>query len=99
MNTELAAIKAALDEQDFATARDLATAYVTAHSEEFTDYQRIVAEAATEAEAIAAVVAAVEALRAAGLTDQQYRAEAFHLHRWNPQNIGGEFEPSIRNET
>lgn len=97
MNDDLMAIKQAMDDLDFPTARDLAATYVPAHPEEFTDYVRMVEEAASEKDALAAVVAAVEGLRNAGLVDQQIRAEAFHLYRWEPQNINGDFEPVVRN--
>lgn len=97
MNEELAAIKAAMDNLDFATARDLSTVYVNAHPDEFTDYVQMVENAETERAAMQAVVDAVEAVRNAGLVGQQYRAEAFIQHRWDPQDIGGTSEPVVRN--
>ncbi|ABD58633.1 gp34 [Mycobacterium phage PLot] len=97
MNTELQAIKDAMNALDFDTARDLAKLYVENHPEEFVDYYQIVEESANEEEAIAKVVTSIEVLRAAGLTQQQYRGETFHLFRWDPQNIGATTEPVVRN--
>src|SRR5690242_15927800 len=99
MKQELLAVKAAMERCDFATARDLATLYVNAHPDEFTDYYDMVASSVNESEALAKVVAAVDNLRNAGLLEHQMRAEAFHLHRWHPQNIGGHMGagPQVRN--
>ncbi|AZS06590.1 hypothetical protein SEA_JACOREN57_23 [Mycobacterium phage JacoRen57] len=97
MNEELQAIKNAMNNLDFDTARDLAAVYVPAHREEFVDFIEMVETSANELEAIARVVKAIETLRDAGLTLQQYRGEAFHLFRWDPQSIGGTTEPIVRN--
>ena len=83
---------------DFATARDLSTLYVNAHPEEFSDWVDKVASSVDESEAIAKVVAAVEHLRDAGLLEHSLRGEAFHFHRWHPQQINGSSGPVLRND-
>lgn len=88
MNQQLEAIKIAMDDLDFNAARALSDTYVAAHPEEFTEYADM---------AIESVVQAVDVFRAAGMVDHQYRAEAWHLHTWEPQTIGGGFQPSLRN--
>lgn len=90
MNQELEAIKAVVDPgegQDLDKARELSDAYVAAHPEEFADFEDMTIEA---------VVQAVDVFRAAQMPDAQYRAEAWHLHKWLPQNIGGEVQPQLR---
>ncbi len=96
MNEGLAAIKAAMENADFATARDLATNYVNARPDEFADYFAIVENADDEKTALREVVKAAAALRAAGLDAQHYRAEAFHLYRWEPQDVAGDSQPRVR---
>lgn len=97
MNEELAAIQAAMEATDFATARDLADTYVAAHTDEFADYFAITEAAESESKALLAVVNAAAALRAAGLTAAHYRAEAFLLYRWDPQDVSGGSQPRVRN--
>lgn len=98
VNEELEALKAAMGAGDFDTARDLATNYVRAHPEEFTDYVRLVQEAPDERAAVKAVVQRVTAFRNLDMPGEQYRAEAFHLHRWHPQDVTGQVQPLIRND-
>lgn len=87
MNKELTGLKAAMDALDFDKARKLASAYVKAHPGEFAEYADITIEGA---------VRAVDAFRSAGLPESQYRAEAWHLHTWEPQSIGGFAGPHKR---
>lgn len=87
MNKELEAVKDAMDAMDFDKARKLADAYVKAHPDEFNDFKELSLES---------VVQAVDVFRAAGMADNQYRAEAWHLHKWDPQQIGANAAPSIR---
>lgn len=96
MNEELTAIKAAMDNADFDTARALADAYVPAHPDEFSDYYAIVEAAESETAAHTEVVQSVEALRNAGLQSHQYRAEAFLLYRWAPLDASGASGPHVR---
>lgn len=98
MNTELAAIKQAIDDQDFATARDLSTNYVTAHPDEFASYVAVVEIASDERAAKREVVKRISVFRSMGMEEDQYRAEAFQLHRWEPEIIGGASFPIIRND-
>lgn len=98
MNEQLEALKTAMDSGDWDSARDLATAYVTGHPDEFDDYRRIVAEAPDEKTALEKVAASCEALLLAGLHDLYYHAEAFQLHRWQPMDVGGSIQPQVRNE-
>lgn len=97
---------------DVATAQDLATAYVKNHSDKFDDHIRIVNEADDEAGAREQIVQMIEKLRdtannmrEAGLvgpadeiTEHQYRAEAWQLHRWHPVHTEGTFQPTVRNK-
>jgi hypothetical protein len=87
MNEGLEAVKKAVDELDFDKARKLADAYVKANPDEFADYTDMTLES---------VVQAVDVFRAAGMLDNQYRAEVWHLHAWEPQAIGGNVVPQKR---
>jgi hypothetical protein len=98
MNQELEAILQALEENgddpgDIDRARELSTAYVKAHPDEFTGY----AAWGTSQAAIELTVKAVEVFRAAGQREDWARAEAWHFHTWEPQNIGGTVQPAVRN--
>lgn len=78
---------------DIDRARALSTAYVKAHPDEFEDFRAW----GTGQDAIEKTVQAVEVFRAAGMRDQWARAEAWHFHTWEPQNIGGNVAPTVRN--
>lgn len=87
-------------------ARELSDTYVTTHLDEFTDHIEKVAKARAaatdpaegERAAIAVIVKMCENLRNAELDEHWIRAEAFHLHHWHPQNVGGDFAPTVRND-
>jgi hypothetical protein len=92
MNDELKAIKDAVDAEvgdgaDFDSARSLADAYVQANPDEFKELAD---------KGIPELVRAVDALRAGGLEESQWRVEAWLLHRFEPQNIGGASQPTVR---
>lgn len=96
MNAELEAIKDAMaphdpeeghEGQDRALGEQLSDAYVAAHPEEFTDFAD---------KTIVDVVKSVDVFREAGMEDMQWRAEAWHLHKWHPQTIGGVMGPQER---
>lgn len=87
MIKDLEAIKTAMDALDFDKARTLSDAYVKTHPDEFNDYSDL---------SIEDVVKAVDVFRAAGMLDNQYRAEAWHLHKWEPQTIGAAAGPVLR---
>lgn len=96
MHTELQELKTAMDAGAFDTARDMATAIVTAHPDWFTEYEALTEGAESDEKAIEAVVADVEHFRAQGRLDAQYRAEAWHLHLWHGQQVGGVAGPQRR---
>jgi hypothetical protein len=77
---------------DIDRARELSTAYVQAHPDEFADFRSW----GTGRDALEKTVAAVDAFRAAGLNDSWARAEAWHFFTWEPQNIGGSNQPQLR---
>jgi hypothetical protein len=87
MKSELQAIRDALDAQDFDIARELADEYVTANPNDFTTLADLSLEEC---------VKAVCVFRDAGMSDNHYQIEAWLLHKWEPQNIGGEASPSLR---
>lgn len=91
MNPELEAIKQAMDntngDRDIDQARALADAYVTAHPDEFGHLQTMPIET---------VVATIDVFREAGDDDSQWRVEAWLLHRYEPQTIGGPVTARIR---
>lgn len=87
MNKELEKLKKAMDAADFDKARELADTYVQAHPDEFNDFAEL---------SIESVVQAVDVFRAAGMTDNQYRAEAWHLYKWAAQEIGAAAAPTLR---
>lgn len=99
MNPELQALKTAMDAGDFDTARELATDYVTAHPDEFTEHQTNTDNAETDHQAHQQAVKAVSAFRNAGMLDSQYRAEAWLLHTWEPLQIGAVMGPHRRTHT
>lgn len=93
MNAQLQAIKDAVDAEvgdgsDFDGARRLSDQYVAEHPDEFTS--EITEKTLPE------LVQAVDVLRSAGLEESQWRVEAWLLHHFEPQNIGGPSAPAIR---
>lgn len=92
MKDEFAAIADAMDKKtgkgrDADKARQLADAYVAANPAEFSGY-----EDKTQPE----LVASVDVFRAAGFDDDLWRVKTWLLHRFEPQNIGGEAKPQVR---
>ena len=89
---ELEAIKDAVDKntgggRDRPAAVELAAAYVAAHPEldaEMADWD------------LPKIVEAISLFRAAGSDVQQWRLEAYHLAKWEPQEIGGEYHATLR---
>jgi hypothetical protein len=82
----------ATDKQDIDKARELSTAYVQAHPDEFKEFEAF----GDDDEGIQKTVSAVETFRAAGMLAMWARAEAWHFHTWEPQNIGGANRPQLR---
>jgi hypothetical protein len=93
MDPDLTAIKEAVEEQVDAeapnhdSARALADAYVAAHSEAFASHATMTLEQC---------VAAVDVFRAANMVPDQWRVEAWLLHRFEPQSIGGPVQAVLR---
>lgn len=87
MNSELEAIKTAVEGGDFTQARTLADKYVKAHPDQFTDEQTM---------SIEDCVTSVDVFRAAGKESALWQAEAWLLHRFEAQQIGGNYQPAIR---
>lgn len=95
---ELEAILAALEENgdqpgNIDKARELSTAYVKTHPEEFAGYKAW----GLSQSAVELTVQACERFRGAGQRDDWARAEAWHFHTWEPQQIGGAVQPTVRN--
>lgn len=92
MNADLQAVKDAWDKdsgggRDEDKARELADAYVEAHSDEFEPLRDL---------SLDECVKAVDVFRAAGMETDQWRIEAWLLHAYEPQNIGGTYEAKLR---
>lgn len=98
MDKELQAFADAFAKLDFDTARELADAYVTSNQDKFTEFVNKVKDSADEAEAQARIVKMVEVTREAGMDETALRGEMFLLHRWHPNNVTGQFRPTVRNE-
>lgn len=75
------------DGRDETKARQLADAYVDKHPELF---------ASLREKTIHECVKAVEVFRDAGMVDEQWRVEAWILHHFNPQDIGGPASATVR---
>ena len=93
MNAELEAIKDAWDKntgdgRDEVGTRALCDAYVAAHPEEFTELRNL---------SIEECVQAVSTFRNANLEESQWRVETWLLAKYEPQNIGGVYQPQLRN--
>lgn len=95
MIDELQAIKDAVsptDENtgegmDHAGARTLADTYVAAHLDEFVKFAD---------SSVVELVAMVDNLRNLGWEHELWLAETWLLHKFEPQNIGGETAPQLR---
>lgn len=108
MNQELQAFADAMEEArgteeapgslDFDHARELADGYVTTHPDEFTEHVGKVQAAPDEDAAQKAIIKMVEVFRDAGMDESHYRADAFLMHRWHPNDVSGDFKPKVRNE-
>jgi hypothetical protein len=97
-NQELDAILAALEANGDAPgeidkARDLSAKYVQAHPDEFADF----AAWGTGQDALEQTVRACETFRTSGMREMWARAEAWHFYTWEPQQIGGNVQPTVRN--
>lgn len=91
-NKELGAIRDAWSKdsgegRDEEKARKLADAYVKANPDQFETLEDL---------SVDQLVKAVDVFREAGMEDDQWRVEAWLLHRYEPQTIGGAAEPKVR---
>lgn len=92
LSPELEAIRDAMnketgDGRDRDLAVELSTAYVEAHPEltaEMHDWD------------ISRVVESVSVFRAAGFEEKQWQLEAYLLAKFEPQSIGGVYQPELR---
>ncbi len=92
MNQELEAIKDAMDKttgggRDHAGAVGLAEAYVHAHPEQFEQFKAL---------SVPQLVEAVSTFRNAHMDDEQWAVEAYLLAKFEPQQIGGEYQATVR---
>lgn len=100
MKAELQAFEDAKAEMNFVKATELADSYVTTHLGEFADLIDKVTSSANEAEARDKIVQTVESLRdVAKMPELAAHAEAFLFHRWHPIDVGGTFQPTVRNDS
>lgn len=68
-------------------ARKLADTYIAEHPEKFVGFKDL---------SIEQLVQAVDVFRAANMEQQQWEVEAYLLSRFEPQNIGGAYNPQLR---
>lgn len=89
MDQELAALKEAAEAEvrDEAAVRAHADAYVSAHPEMAASYSAMTIEQ---------LVQAVDVFRAANMEYDLWRVEAWLLHRFEPQQIGGPAQAVVR---
>lgn len=92
LSAELAAIKDAMDKttgdgRDHALAVRLSEAYIETHPE-------LVAE--MRGMSLPEIVTASATFSAAGFEEQHWQCEAYHLAKFEPQQIGGEYKAQIR---
>lgn len=87
MHDDLQNIKDAVEAQDFALARSLSDSFVTENDSLFTDMKP---------KADFELVAAVDVFRSAGMEENQWQVEAWLLHHFEPQNIGGSAQAIVR---
>lgn len=98
MHEKLEAIRNAWDKEvgdgrDEELARRLADEFVAENPDLYTDYKGRVLE---DVEGVTGLVSAVDVLRQAGMLEEQWRVEAWLLHRFNPQDIGGSVSATVR---
>ena len=92
MNAELEAIRFAWDKntgdgRDEDGTRAMCDAYVEAHPEQFTELRNMSLEQCVQA---------LSVFRAAGMETSQWEVETWLLHRYEPQQIGGDVQATVR---
>ena len=92
MNAELEAIRFAWDKntgdgRDEDGTRSMCDAYVEAHPEQFAELRNMSLEQCVQA---------LSVFRAAGMETSQWEVETWLLHRYEPQQIGGDVQATVR---
>lgn len=89
MNSELQAIKDVWDgmPRDAELARTMSDAYVASHPDEFVEFENM---------STIELADKIDRFRIIGQSEEVQRVEVWLLHRFNPQNIGGIYQPQIR---
>ena len=87
MQDSLQAIKDQVEAGDVEAARTLADEYVSDNPSLFTDMQT---------KNVEELVTAIDVFRAAAMEDNQWQVEAWLLHHYEPQNIGGPADATVR---
>jgi hypothetical protein len=67
--------------------RGLADKYVKAHTKDFAGWENLSLES---------LVRLVDEAREVGDEEKLWKVEAYLLHKFEPQNIGGTYEPKLR---
>lgn len=90
MDTQLESIKQAVEAGEFDTARTLSDEYVASNPDVYNGWE------SKQVAGDTGLVANVDLYRAAGREDDLWQTEAWLLHRFQPQNIGGEAAVQLR---
>ena len=87
MQSELQEIKDAVESGDVEGARNLSDAFVSENPSLFADMQT---------KNVEELVSAIDVFRAAAMEENQWQVEAWLLHHYEPQNIGGPADATVR---
>lgn len=87
MQTELQDIKDAVESGNVEHARSLADTFVSENPSLFADMQT---------KNIEELVSAIDVFRAAAMEENQWQVEAWLLHHYEPRNIGGPADATVR---
>lgn len=92
LNTDLLAIKDAWDTEtgngrDMPLAQSLSDAYVAANTGYYDGFSDM---------DLPSLVGALETFRAAGMENDEWSVQVWIWHKFEPQNIGGLYQPQIR---
>ena len=87
MQDALQAIKDQVEAGEVETARELADTFVSENPSLFADMQT---------KNVEELVSAIDVFRAAAMEENQWQVEAWLLHHYEPQNIGGPADATVR---
>lgn len=87
MENDLQAIKDAYEAEDWDEARTLSDAYVSANTDAFNDQRTM---------SVDQCVALIDTYRTLGMETNLWVMEAWLLHHFEPQDIGGTYQPAVR---